>query len=374
MITEVASENLQGLLEPISGENPAGSDIRQDASPSSIYYKIKGARGDARADERRVLMEDDRASMGKLMPGWETVLELAPVILSQHSKDLEIVAWYTEGKLRAAGFEGLRDAFRVTRELIERYWDNLYPMPDEDGIVTRVAPLTGLNGDNAEGTLIAPIYQVLITQGYTDQPYATWHYQQAFDLSKVLDDEKREARIKNGAITMSQIERSATETSVPFYENLIASLDQCIDEYQQLCKVLDAKAGAEAPPSSNIRNALKKVRDTVGFLTKDMFANSPSETAPASDGGSASSTPARGSNSNVPDVINSREDAVRALLKVAEFFRKTEPHSPVSYSLEQAIRWSRMSLPELLAQLIPDESARNEYFRLTGVIPKTENS
>jgi type VI secretion system protein ImpA len=372
-MTEVAAENSQDLLAPIAGDNPAGVDLRLDSSPSSIYYQIKGARGDARADERRVLMEDDRASMGKLMPGWSKVLELAPVILSQHAKDLEIVAWYTEAQLRAAGFEGLGNAFRLTRELVEQYWDQLYPMPDEDGIVTRVAPLTGLNGDNGEGTLIGPIYQVPITQGYTDQAYATWHYQQAFDLSKVLDEEKREARIKNGAITMSQIERSALETPFQFYENLIAALDQCIGEFQQLCKVLESKAGADAPPSSNIRNALKKVRDTVGFLTKDMFANVPEQASAGQESGAAMLSATKAGITGVPDAINNRDDAVRALLKVAEYFRKTEPHSPVSYSLEQAIRWTRMSLPELLAQLIPDESARNEYFRLTGVIPKTES-
>src|SRR5690606_9804639 len=71
--------------------------------------------------------------------------------------------------------------------------------------------------------------------------------------------------------------------------------------------------------------------------------------------------------------LQTREDAFRALLQVSDFFRRTEPHSPVSYALEQAVRWGRMPLPELLRELISDESVRNDVFRRTG-IPKPPDS
>ena len=48
------------------------------------------------------------------------------------------------------------------------------------------------------------------------------------------------------------------------------------------------------------------------------------------------------------DEINSRENAIKKLQEIATFFRKTEPHSPMSYTIEQVIRWSELSLPELL--------------------------
>ena len=67
--------------------------------------------------------------------------------------------------------------------------------------------------------------------------------------------------------------------------------------------------------------------------------------------------------------IQSREDAFRSLLQVAEFFKRTEPHSPISYALEQAVRWGRMPLPDLLAELIPEEAARLQLFKLVGISP-----
>lgn len=65
--------------------------------------------------------------------------------------------------------------------------------------------------------------------------------------------------------------------------------------------------------------------------------------------------------------IITRDEALDGLLKVADFFRRTEPHSPVSYALEQAVRWGRMPLPELLGDLISNIDVREEMFRRLGI-------
>ena len=67
--------------------------------------------------------------------------------------------------------------------------------------------------------------------------------------------------------------------------------------------------------------------------------------------------------------IHTREDALEALDKVAEYFRKTEPHSIIPFSLDQVIRWGRLSLPDLLAELIPDEAPRKNLFKQVGIKP-----
>jgi predicted component of type VI protein secretion system len=67
------------------------------------------------------------------------------------------------------------------------------------------------------------------------------------------------------------------------------------------------------------------------------------------------------------DRPRTREDAFRDLLEIADFFRRTEPHTVVSYALEQIVRWGRMSLPELLAELIPEEPSRKNLFKQVGI-------
>ena len=65
--------------------------------------------------------------------------------------------------------------------------------------------------------------------------------------------------------------------------------------------------------------------------------------------------------------FRSRDDAFHHLLEVAAFFQRTEPHSIVPYALEQVVRWCRTPLPDLLTELIPDDTPRNVFFKQVGI-------
>jgi type VI secretion system protein ImpA len=71
----------------------------------------------------------------------------------------------------------------------------------------------------------------------------------------------------------------------------------------------------------------------------------------------------------IRDGFASRDEALQTLLKVADYFRKHERQSIVPYSLEQVVRWGRMSLPELLTELggKKDKTVLEEMFRNTGI-------
>src|SRR6188768_673176 len=89
--------DFERLMAPISDEAPAGFALREDFSPSSVYYKIKDARNTARAAERQVLFADaDDASSNLARPDWGPVYSLGNQILAEKSKDLEIAAWLVE--------------------------------------------------------------------------------------------------------------------------------------------------------------------------------------------------------------------------------------------------------------------------------------
>lgn len=376
-----ATFDIEALLQPISDDKPQGEDIREDYSPTSVYYQIKDARAAARTAERQNMMSDDPEAIYHDVPEWRTVMKLAPEILSQKSKDLEITAWYIESLVREYGFAGLRDGFNLASMLIEKYWDELYPLPDEDGLESRVAPITGLNGEDGDGTLIGPIKQVPLVQSYSSLPYATWHYDQAYEIETITDPEKKEARIASGGVTLKEIEQAVLETPPSFFSNLKEDLDACADAYQKMVALFDEKCGNESPPSSNIRKALQRVQEVLGFLTKDLVFGEPEEAGEAvtdenqaSNTGQATSVSGSGGKGvSIENAsISNRDEAFRTLLKVSEFFRRTEPHSPISYNLEQAVKWGRMSLPELLSELIPDERARDEFFKLAGIPEKTD--
>ena len=67
--------------------------------------------------------------------------------------------------------------------------------------------------------------------------------------------------------------------------------------------------------------------------------------------------------------LMTREAAFRAIEDIAKFFERTEPHTPVHFALRKVIRWGRMPLPELLAELIEDGGSMESLRKLIG-LPK----
>jgi type VI secretion system protein ImpA len=63
---------------------------------------------------------------------------------------------------------------------------------------------------------------------------------------------------------------------------------------------------------------------------------------------------------------------LRDLARIADYFRRTEPHSPLAYTLEEAVRRGRMSWPELLQEIMPDPATRNQMLTTLGIRPEPE--
>lgn len=357
--------DVESLVSPISEENAVGEDIRQDSSPTSIYNSIKDARNAARAAERHSLFD---GGSNEAMENWHKILELAPEILKNHSKDLEVASWYTEALIRRAGFQGLRDGFAVIHQLIDNYWDNIYPLPDdEDGLETRTAPLTGLNGEGAEGVLIAPIRNVIITEGGEPGPFSFWQYKQALDIQKIADDAARNQKVQKIGYSLEDIENAVAGSSEEFYVNLCDDVSISINEYRKISKALDDLCGThDAPPTSNIINTLEDALSIVKHIARFKLPVESSNEEDIGEDGVAISG-GRSGVVKVPGSIKTRDDAFRHLNNISEFFRKTEPHSPISYILDKAVRWGGMDLNELMRELIPDSSSRDYYSSLTGV-------
>lgn len=359
--------DISALLEPISEAQPSGPDLREDPSPASTYQSIKAERNAARAAERSSIHDN---SSPEADDHWRKVVELGPRILQSQSKDLEVASWYLEGLVRRYGYRGLRDGLKIIHGLLEKYWDGLYPLPDEDGIETRVASLAGLNGEGAEGVLIAPIRKVTITEGQSVGPYCFWEYQQALEVDKMSDDSGKSNKSAKLGFTLSDFEKAVAESSQEFFVNQRDDVNESIGLCKQISQALDQYCGPQhAPSMRNIIEVLEQCRGAINHTGKNKF---PVEAAPevaieegeaGMDGGNASAAGAGFTGGRV----HSREAAFRQLIEIAEFFRKTEPHSPISYVIEKAVKWGEMPLNELIKELINDNSSLTRFSELTGV-------
>lgn len=365
--------NISALLEPIEGELSVGPDLREDPAYVTDYTQIKDARRAARDAERNNMFDGDNS---EALEHWQKIFSLAPKVLAEQSKDLEVACWLTEALVRKSGFQGLKDGFSLIRQLLENFWEaGIYPAEDEDGIETRVAPISGLNGEGADGVLLSPIRNSAITEDGSMEAFNYWQYKQAVDISRISDDRSRNSRIEQVGFTLEDIDKAVAQSSNEFYQNLIEDVELALDEYKIVNNLLTEYCGAyDAPPTSKIIELLDEAKSSIKHFAKLKL---PTETAPVEEEAEQASddqdAPVAASTATVQTVtvvenaLNTREDAFKQLHKIAEYFMKTEPHSPISYMLTKAIRWGNMPLDELMKELIPDSSSRETYTSLTGV-------
>jgi type VI secretion system protein ImpA len=357
--------DLEALLAPLSDAAPTGVDLRDDASPQSIYYRLKDLRSTARAAERRADSGEDTTGA---QTEWRQILDLSQQALGRQAKDLEVACWLVEALVRTQGFAGLQDGFRLLKGLVEAYGDKLYAFADEDGAGIVIASFAGLNGVEGEGTLIQPIRKIPLTSG-GDQPFAAYHYGQAEDLAKLTDNAAKERRIAAGVPTIEKFDEAMRTSPKDFLRALLSNLNGSLTALDELSTLLHQTCGANAPPSSRIKETIEGVYDLVRSRTRDLLPAEPEAAHMNGANGVAEEARPNGVSVGVSGAITNREEALRTLGKISEFFKATEPHSTIAFTLDDVIRRARLSLPELLAELLPDAAARRTFLTSAGIRP-----
>jgi type VI secretion system protein ImpA len=362
---------LEALLAPVPGDAPQGTDIREDYSAQSPYNRLRDARSEARDAEKLL----DAGSPDARDPGplWRTVRDLGLKTLTETAKDLEVAAWVTEAYVRSHGLSGLAAGAKLITGLAENYWDDVFPLPDDYGVETRVAPITGLNGRDGNGSLMQPLYKITLFPRPDGSPVAFYQYQSSEQLPS-LDAERRQQRIEGGAIPFDDMEKEARAQGSRAMVRLRADAQEALDAWQGMSNLLDEKASDDPPSTSHVRDLIRHVLEIANRYApaEEAAAGAEGEAGAGGDGG-ASGMMAGGmmmSGIAVPaGAIVSREDALRALEKIADFFRRTEPLSPLSYTLDEAVRRGRMSWPDLLEEIVADRDTRNAILTTLGIKP-----
>jgi type VI secretion system protein ImpA len=362
--------DLDALLAPIQGDAPQGIDIREDYSAQSPYGRLRDARSNARDAEKQADSADsDGADPGPL---WRSLRELAVKVLTEKTKDLEVAAWLTEAYVRSHGLSGLTAGAQLIGGLAERYWDSIFPVPDEYGIETRVAPITGLNGQGGGGSLMTPLFKLSLYTRPDGKSLALYQYQASSKLT-TLDAKVREQRIAGGTISFDDIEKEARTIGRASLTRVRDDAKTALAAWEAMTALLNEKAGGDAPSTSAVRDLLREI---VGIVTRyvpeaavqegsaDMPADNPAAPAAVSSGGMGAV-----SLTGATDRVATREDALRSLERIADFFRQTEPHSALSYTLDEAIRRARMPWIELLSEVVTDRSSLESMLTALGIRP-----
>lgn len=70
--------------------------------------------------------------------------------------------------------------------------------------------------------------------------------------------------------------------------------------------------------------------------------------------------------------IASRDEAIKRLREIAEWFQRNDPHSPVGYLAQRAVNLGSMNFQEAFADLLQNNaSAQSELWQILGIKPPT---
>ncbi len=380
--------NFELLLAPISEEAPSGPSLREHPELSRTYYAVREARNAAMEAERVLarlaLMEKrdfDNASGGQQesrpVPNWDKVVEMAVDLLSNHSKDLWAVSWLIEALTRQAGLAGFRDGLKLCRLMSQQHWQTIHPRPDEDeGYGHTVAQLAGL-----DNTLTGALESIAMVP--TDSRLTWANYQFALEIEQ-MDPALRSTRLEEGAVSLKIFEQAVRTASREVLLGTRTDLDEALSECKVFSDAMAELCGKDesglnvGPPTGNLERTLERLRLTFSQLTSGLLEDENDEPSnpvvgELTDGGGGGH-PSNDAANLMQRPVASRDEALQHLLRVSDFFRKSEPHSPVSYALEQAVRWGRMPLPDLLKDLVNDDVVLAQVFKRMGIARPDGNS
>jgi type VI secretion system protein ImpA len=197
-------------------------------------------------------------------------------------------------------------------------------------------------------------------------------YKASAELETITDKARKEARLKAGVMPFDAMQAGARAAGAANFVSLRRNLRDAQAAWTAMGEILDRVAGRDSPPTRQISEMLDEVLLIINQYAPPEVADAPAGDAAAGEeagGGDAETTQESDGQMVRKKKMVTREDALASLTEIAEFFRRTEPQSPLAYTIDEAIRRGRMAWPELLAELISDDNVRKTILNSLGIKP-----
>lgn len=342
--------DVEKLLSEISGDHPSGDDLEYDAAFMEMTRAAAG--------------KPEQEIGGQVIPGeppdWRDVKKRC-LDLCARTRDLRVAVYLTRALGATDGLGGFADGLTLSRGLIERMWDHVHPKldPDDDNDPTlRVNTIAGLA--DADSTIRA--LRLL--------PLANSRRMGSFGL--------RDWEIANGTLPkpanaesvpdMASIEAAFLDMDGSELEATAAGARAALEATDGLDTALNMAVGAASGADlTALRSTLKTIHALLQQqLSRRGLGSGAAAAAPgdgASEGGYAAVT--TGVMPAMSGPIQSREDVIRTLDQVCDWYAKYEPASPVPLLLQRAKRLVNKNFLEAVQDLTP--SGLTEIQTIAGV-------
>jgi type VI secretion system protein ImpA len=279
-------------------------------------------------------------------PDWREVEEAALAVLGE-ARELRTLGYLCLSYLNRGDWFSFSEATKAIAGLLEGFWECVHPQIDSDGDATerinavenlahpsmllgmmRNAPLI-----DAKGLGRFSVRDVAVALGKME-PHA--------------GDEPPDVSLINAAVSSME-----PETIVATHESLQAA-QQALNASSRI--FAERLSASDAPDLDPVLHLLDLCS---GFLQPFL----PHDTADSAAGdGELPEGAVEGRQAALSGSINGRNDVVRWIDRICEYYAKNEPSSPVPILMRRARDLVHKSFPEILADLMPDAAGQFSIF------------
>jgi type VI secretion system protein ImpA len=323
-------------LEPVSSDAPCG-----DVTSVGNMWQIDG------------LFMPSGSDLLNWRPDWKEVGKVAERLLP-NCKHVKLALVYAGMALQQNGLAGFRDGLVLLKEWLERYWDTMYPQLDKELVdpyeqmLERINELRNLTNRGIGGIAVLTwLDGVTICRSRSAGRLSFRPVAIVRGLIKPADGELI-AMAGDSPMTEGQLNAAFAEFREAEPEQLAAQF-QALKEAQEVLNKIDAyvseKAGPGRGPSMGALNqALEMLEKCLAPYADGPVSVKDTSSAPAA---SAAEGPARAAGGK----INSRDDVLKSIEAICEYYRQREPSSPVPLLLQRAGRLIKMGFLEIVEDL-----------------------
>lgn len=331
-------------LEPL-GDAACGDDLEWDNDFLEMTQAAAGKPGTQFSDDKDAVP-----------PDWRAVHRLAEGLF-ERTRDVRVAIYWARAQVHLESAVTLADSFRLVHGLLDRYWDDVHPRPDDGDAYARV---NALNDMASAGGLLGDVRNAPLISNRAIGELRGRDVEVALGMLEPRDGDSGLGR--------TQIEQMLGDAAADdpalrgFPARAVAYLDK-IDE------LMRERVGYGSAPDLAPLSALMK--GIQGLMPADEGESSDAGAGEFDAGGDDASggapAPRRGGarGGGLAGSVESREDALRAIDLVCAYLERTEPTNPAQFFLRRARKLVDKNFLELVRELAPE--SLDQVARIMGV-------
>lgn len=288
-------------------------------------------------------------------PDWAAVKRQS-LSLAERTKDMRVGVVLARALIQTDGFVGFADALAVLRGYVDKFWATVHPQLDPDDWndpTLRVNTLVSLcDGE----TTLRMLKRAPLVRSRAMGPVSL------LDWAVAQGELPAPAGVETPP-TASSVDAAFQDVAVAELQATHEAVRASVADVQHIEAEVTSLVGASQ--AASLSPLVSVLKDAEKILAAQLARRGVSQGVADAPGTQGEAAPGPAAAAVAPVVvadgeIRTRDDVIRALDRICQYYERNEPSSPVPMLLRRSKRLATMSFLEILRELTPDGLAQAE--------------